>query len=138
MKYLIGRYGLVAILRAGIFFTLYGIVKYLPAPLFDSVRALALKMFVKRLETMRIKDGVTIWFPEGVKIGRNVSINEWCFLDGYGGVEIGDWTRMAHGCSIISEDHDFSDPNTPIYLHDKIKGKVTIGKVVWLGAGVRL
>lgn len=138
MKHILGRYGLFSVVRAGIYFTVYGLVKYLPAPLFDPARALILKIFARRIETMRIKDGVTIWFPEGVEIGRNVSINEWCFLDGYGGLEIGDWARIAHGCSIISEDHDFSDPDRPIYMQDKIKGRVTIGKDVWLGAGVRV
>ena len=133
MRYSPGTY-----LRAAVFFTLYGLVKYLPPPVGDPLRYLALKPFTKSLLSWRIKDGVTVWFPEGVRIGRNVSINENVFLDGFGGLEIGDDCRIAHGCSFISEDHVFDDPDTPIRLQGKRAGAIVLGRDVWLGCGVRV
>lgn len=133
MKYPPGTY-----LRAALFFTLYGLVKYLPPPVGDPLRYLALKPFMGSLRSWRIKDGVTVWFPEGVRIGRNVSINENVFLDGFGGLEIGDDCRIAHGCSFISEDHVFDDPDTPIRLQGKRAGAIVLGRDVWLGCGVRV
>jgi acetyltransferase-like isoleucine patch superfamily enzyme len=97
-----------------------------------------LKPFVKRLCSSRIKDGVTIWFPKGVSIGKHVSINENVFIDGYGQVEIGNCCRIAHQVSILSEDHGFNRRDKPIYQQKKIKGKVTLEEDVWVGCGARI
>ncbi len=121
-----------------LFFTLYGTVKYLPSPLFDFLRAFVFKIFSQKCLSYRVKDSVTFWFPEKISIGRKVSINEYCFLDGYGGISIGDYTRIAHNCSIISEGHSYDDINIPMMYQKKIFDKVSIGKDVWLGCGVRV
>lgn len=132
------RYPLATYLRAGIFFTVYGLVKYLPPPIGDVCRFAVLKLFVAELHSWKVKDGVTVWFPEGVRIGRHVTINENVFLDGYGGLEIGDHCRIAHGCSFISEDHVFDDPDTPIWQQGKRGAPIKLGQDVWLGCGVRV
>lgn len=120
--------------KYAIYFSLYGLVKYIPSPVGDYLHYLVLKGFLKKLgKGTIIKEGVTIYFPENVEIGENVSINEFCFIDGYGGVKIGNNVRIAHGVSIISEDHGYSDPNRPIYLQDKIPSPVKIGDDVWVG-----
>lgn len=132
------RYPATTYLRSAVFFTLYGLVKYLPPPIGDACRFAVLKLFTASLHSWKIKDGVTVWFPEGVSIGRNVTINEQVFLDGYGGLEIGDDCRIAHGCSFISEDHVFEDPHVPIWRQGKRKGRIVLGPDVWLGCGVRV
>lgn len=132
------RYTLFDYLRAGVFFTLYGLVKYLPSPVGDPLRWMVLKMFMKELHSMRIKDGATFWFPHGIRIGRNVSINEWVFIDGYGGVEIGDDCRIAHGCSFVSEDHNFDRCDVLIRFQGKSSKRIIVGRDCWFGAGVRV
>jgi acetyltransferase-like isoleucine patch superfamily enzyme len=132
------RYSFYDYLRGFVFFSLYGIVKYLPSPVGDVARYLCLKPFMRRLKTIRIKDGATFWFPHDISIGANVSINEWVFIDGYGGVEIGDYCRIAHGCSLVSEDHRFSDLSVPIAEQGKVGRPIRLGRDVWLGAGVRV
>jgi acetyltransferase-like isoleucine patch superfamily enzyme len=132
------RYPVSAYLRAGVFFTLYGLAKYLPPPVGDFCRFAVLKAFMASIHSWKIKDGVSVWFPEGVSIGRNVTINEHVFLDGYGGLEIGDDCRIAHGCSFISEDHVFDDPDTPIWQQGKRAGKIVLESDIWLGCGVRV
>ena len=37
-----------------------------------------------------IRDGVKIMYPERVVIGDNSGVNDGCFLEGTGGIEIGD------------------------------------------------
>lgn len=132
------RYSLAAYLRAGTFFTLYGLVKYLPPPVGDGLRYLVLKLFVARIKSWKIKDGVTIWFPEGVRIGRHVTVNEGVFLDGFGGLSIGDHCRIAHGCSFISEDHVFDDRDMPIWKQGKRSSPITLEEDVWCGCGVKV
>ena len=125
-------------IRAGAFFTIYGIVKYLPPPLGDWLRFLVLKFFAAEIRSSRIKDGVTFWFPEGISIGRKVSINEYSFIDGFGGVFIGDFCRIAHHVSIISEGHGTDKRDLPIYMQKKVKGPVVLKEDVWVGCGARI
>ena len=89
------RYSFFQYFRAAEFFTLYGLVKYLPPPVGDAFRFAVLKLFVRRIASWKIKDGISIWFPEGISIGRHVTINEGVFMDGFGGLEIGDHCRIA-------------------------------------------
>lgn len=131
-------YTLCEYLIGGFYFTIYGIVKYMPSPLCDPLRWFVLKFFMGALHSMRIKDGATFWFPKNIRIGRNVSINEWVFIDGFGGVEIGDDCRIAHGCSFLSEDHNFAQPDIPIRLQGKTASPIQIGRDCWFGAGVRV
>lgn len=132
------KYSLAAYARAAVFFTLYGAVKYLPPPVGDALRFAVLKLFVSEIRSWKIKDGVTVWFPEGVRIGRHVTINEGVFLDGFGGLSIGDHCRIAHGCSFISEDHVFDDPDTPIWQQGKRASPITLEDDVWCGCGVKV
>jgi acetyltransferase-like isoleucine patch superfamily enzyme len=121
--------------RAGLFNLLYGLVKYFPSPIGDWLRYITLKPFIRSVESSRIKEGVTFWFPEGVSIGRHVSINEWVFIDGWGGVRIGNDVRIAHRVSIMSEDHRFERVDVPIRLQGKVGRPVVIGDDVWIGCG---
>lgn len=132
------RYNLATYLRAALYFTCYGVVKYLPPPVGDAARYLVLKLFVKQIQSWKVKDGVTLWFPEGVSIGRHVTINEGVFLDGFGGLTINDHCRIAHGCSFISEDHVFDDRTKPIWQQGKRAGAIVLEEDVWCGCGVKV
>ena len=132
------RHALYEYLRAFVFRTLYGCVKYLPTPIGDVLRYLCLKPFMKRLKSWRIKDGTTFVFPHGISIGKHVTINEWVLIDGYGGVEIDDYCRIGHGTSFLSEEHGFASVEVPIYRQAKIPGRISVGKDVYFGAGVKV
>ncbi|MDP2809116.1 MAG: acyltransferase [Rhodocyclaceae bacterium] len=120
--------------RLGTYFALYGIVKYLPSPVGDWLRYAVTKPFLKRVGGVRIYEGVTIWYPYRVAIGKQVTLNEWVFIDGFGGVTIGDGVRIAHRVSILSSDHNYEDRNRYIF-EQGIKIKPTfIEDDVWLGA----
>ena len=86
---------------------------------------------------------------DGVHIGRNsilragigqITINEgaivnrFVYLDGNGGIQIGKNSLLGNKVEIISGDHIFDDPNTPIKFQGTKLEKVTIGEDVWLGA----
>jgi acetyltransferase-like isoleucine patch superfamily enzyme len=44
----------------------------------------------------------------------------------------------AQGCSFVSEDHVFDDPDIPIWQQGTLAGRIVIGKDVWLGSGVKV
>jgi len=137
-KYNRNKYSLYDKIRFVSFMSLYGLVKYVPTPAGDLLRGMVLKLFAKKVKSYSIKDGATFWFPWGISIGRNVSVNEYCYFDCYGGIEIGDWTRIAHNCSFVSEDHGIEEADIPIYYQKKEGAKIVIGQNVWFGCGVRV
>jgi acetyltransferase-like isoleucine patch superfamily enzyme len=55
-----------------------------------------------------------------------------CYIQGRGGIEIGDYTQIAPNVVIVSSNHDVYDSR----LH--IDGKVIIGKYCWIGAGAKI
>ncbi|MDX8391373.1 MAG: acyltransferase [Mariprofundaceae bacterium] len=131
-------YSLWDYIREGTFLTLYGMVKYLPPPVGDGLRYLVLKPFVAKLKSFRIRDGVTFVFPRGISIGKHVSINENSLIDGLGGVTIGNWCRIAHHVSILTEDHGFEEIDKPIYMQKRMIAPVVLEDDVWIGCGVRI
>lgn len=123
-------------LRHGIFLNLYGLFKYLPSPIGDILRYLIVKIFIKHIGKVRIYEAVTFWYPERIKIGERVTLNEWVYLNGYGGLTIGDGVRIGERTSIITSDHSFNRKDIPIYQQEIIGSPVIIEKNVWIGCHV--
>ena len=133
------RLGFASSLGYLVFHFSYGLVKYLPMLTGDVFRYAVLKLFLRRLDGwVCFRDNVTIWFPEGVSIGAGSMIGENCFLDGFGGLEIGKDVLVAHNTSLISEDHGFASRHLPIRLQPKVGAPIVVEDDVWIGCGARI
>jgi serine acetyltransferase len=55
-----------------------------------------------------------------------------CYIQGYGGIYIGDYTQIGPNVGIVSTNHDLYNNS----LH--IKEQVTIGKYCWIGKGATI
>lgn len=120
----------------GVYFTTYGLVKYIPSPIGDVLRYWFTKPFIKKMGRVRISEGVTIGYPYRVEIGDYVTLNNGVTIDGYGGVKIGSYVRIAHRASIMSSDHNYSDRDIPVFKQGLTFSEVTIGDDCWLGCNV--
>ncbi len=89
-------------------------------------------------ENIYIAQNVYMKNIENIIIGSNVSMHEMCYLDGYGGINIGDNVSIAHSTSLISFDHTYNDITTPIKYNPSIKKAIILHKDIWVGAGVRI
>lgn len=69
-----------------------------------------------------------------IDIGEDCSIKEYCLLYGTGGIEIGNFVRIAPRVSIIAENHNMRDPNIPIYRQEISYKGIKIGDDIWIGA----
>jgi galactoside O-acetyltransferase len=69
----------------------------------------------------------------GITIHDGAGINTRTFLDGNGGVEIGQNTLLSPGVQVLSGNHIFDDPTVPIRFQGTAYGKVTIEEDCWLG-----
>jgi acetyltransferase-like isoleucine patch superfamily enzyme len=74
-------------------------------------------------------------FGGKIEIGRDVSINSKSYINGCGGVCIGDNTRIGTQSIIIASNHKFGEPD--ILVKDSItKQGIILGENIWLGARV--
>lgn len=85
-------------------------------------------------DNVAIYENVFIYNPENIEFGKNVSINPMCYLEGKGGISIGDDVSIAHGVTIMSSSHSYSDPTVPIKEQPCLTDKVVINNNVWIGA----
>ena len=113
--------------------------------------------FKKIGENVLISKKASIYFPEKIKIGNNVRIDDFCILSGnieignyvhisayvalYGkeGIEISDFCGCSARCTIYSATDDFSgeymiSPMVPDEYTNVTGGKVGLEKFVQLGA----
>lgn len=73
-------------------------------------------------------------YPERMEIGLDTcpGMSKGCYIQGRGGIKIGDYTFIAQNVVIVSTNHD---------VYDKRKyndAPVEIGKYCWLGAGCKI
>lgn len=122
----------------GLYLPIYGLVKYLPSPFGDWLRWVLTYPFVARLGKVRIYEGVTFWYPYRIHLGNDITINEWVYLSGFGGLRIGNHVRIGHRASIITSDHCYDDLNVPIHKQGLLCGEVVIEDDVWIGCNVTI
>ena len=75
-----------------------------------------------------------VYDTENILVGVDSypGIMKGCYIQGKGGIEIGDYTQIAPNVVIVSANHDVYDSRK------HIEAKVTIGKYCWLGAGCKI
>jgi acetyltransferase-like isoleucine patch superfamily enzyme len=82
----------------------------------------------------RVLRGVTIYFPERLKLGRNVGISPHSQFNAAGGIEIGDDTLVGPGCTFWSVNHRFDDTRVPIRLQGYDAQEIVVGRDCWIAA----
>jgi acetyltransferase-like isoleucine patch superfamily enzyme len=71
-------------------------------------------------------------FGKNLTLGKDVFINIGCRFQDTGGITIGDGSLIGHGTTLTTLNHAID----PERRADMIPSPVTIGRKVWLGAGV--
>ncbi|WP_175976699.1 DapH/DapD/GlmU-related protein [Burkholderia sp. BCC1047] len=90
---------------------------------------------------MQLDDGFTLIPPfyatggTGMKVGRNVFVNQNCTFYDLGGLEIGDDVMIGPNVSLLTSGH----PVEPSRRRDCVVAKpIVIGRNVWIGAGATI
>jgi acetyltransferase-like isoleucine patch superfamily enzyme len=118
---------------------LYGLSSH-----FTGVIGVGLRWIIAKRLAAQIGDNVLIgprieirgW--NALRIGNNVSIHNASFIDARGGLTIGNDVSIAHHCSVVTFDHEWSDMTKPIRDNPVRYQRVAIANDVWIGAGVRV
>jgi len=113
------------------------VAKYIPNPIGNEIRVRIMKKFFKRLgKNVVICEGVVFKHPENIEIGDNVSLNEFCYLHGIGGLKIGNNVRIAPYVCIYTHNHKFDDRSKLIVEQGLEKKPVVIEDDCWIGSNV--
>ena len=90
----------------------------------------------------RVGDGAfymdeIVWLNgEHIVIGDRVGFNHGCYVNGYGGLSIGDDTIIGPGTMIHTANHEMADLDQPIVGQGWKAAPVHIGSGCWIGMGV--
>ena len=80
-----------------------------------------------------------VWLNgEYIELGDEVGFNYGCYVNGYGGLTIGDRSLIGPYSMIHTANHGMDDPDRPIQDQGWIKEPVTIGRECWIGMGTAI
>ncbi|MCP4249141.1 MAG: acyltransferase [bacterium] len=72
----------------------------------------------------------------GIEISDDVRFNVGCYVNGYGGLVIGERSGLGPYSMVHTANHVFDDPDRPIADQGWVKRPVAIGRDCWFGMGV--
>jgi acetyltransferase-like isoleucine patch superfamily enzyme len=88
-------------------------------------------------DNVAVHPGVYLSDLDGLSLGSNIKIGEMCFIGAAGGVVIESDVSVAHGSTILTEEHDYRQEG-PLRDTPLMFAPVTIRRGVWIGAGVKV
>ena len=127
------------LLPRGVAGLLLTFLRLVPTQLGIAARWVVVRRLAARCgDCVAIHDGVYLFRLEYAAFGDNVSVHPMCYLDATGGLTIGNDVSIAHGASILTTEHDYTQPGVMIRDASVRRAAVTIGDDVWIGAGARI
>ncbi len=69
-----------------------------------------------------------------ISIGKGCSVNDYCVLNGFGGISIGDDVHIAAHTVIVASEHKYEKLGSPDFSRDMQGKGIHIESSVWIGA----
>jgi len=86
-----------------------------------------------------IRSGALLHAYHGfIEVGRSSIVNHYCFVNGAGGVTIGDEVMFGTHCAILSSEHGFDRVDVPMMRQPSVQRPVVIEDDVYVGAHVTI
>ena len=110
------------------------VLRVLPGP-----EGLFLRNFFYRIifkscgKTLLIYPSVYIIFSHKISVGKRLAINVGSYLDGRGGITIGDNVMIGPNCVLSSCEHGHSRTDIPMAEQNHTYAPIMIGNDVWIG-----
>ena len=115
------------------------LLRWLPGPEGLLLRAALYKIILKSCRArLLIYPHVYIIFAANIQVGKRVAINVGTYIDGRGGIAIGDNVMIGPNCVIVSVEHGSSRTDIPMSEQELECRQIHIGNDVWLGGNISL
>lgn len=102
-----------------------------------AIRYVLIRTLVNKCgKNVSIQPDVYIFNPQNLSLGNNVSIHPMTYIEcgKNGKIHIGDDVSIAHGVTILAENHIYSALDIPIKDQGLIENETIIENNVWIGA----
>jgi acetyltransferase-like isoleucine patch superfamily enzyme len=90
---------------------------------------------MKKISTLWIRPGITVWWPEKISIGTS-SMNEDIHLNCFGVINIGERVLVGHRCTFFSDEHVFENLDELIWFQDRNPAPIVVEDDVYFGCNV--
>jgi acetyltransferase-like isoleucine patch superfamily enzyme len=135
---LLWTFWLLSVLPRPVAVAILGLSRGLPGYPGLAVRYVCVKRLAAACgENVAIYPGVYLSDLDGLHLGSNIKIGEMCFIGAAGGIVIESDVSVAHASTILTEEHDYTQPG-PLRDTPLIFKPVTVRRGVWIGAGVKI
>jgi len=109
---------------------------YLPGTVGFVIRRFAYGIFFKSTKGMFwIQPRVIIVNSKNISIGRNFAVNSGTYINGLGGIDIGDYVLLGSNITISAGKHPIEGREKSVFERPSIPKKIVIEDDVWIGAG---
>lgn len=115
---------------------LFGIFGLVPTVLGVALRAALLRIMALRCDGFAwIQPGVIIVHSDRLSVGTNFGVNSHCYINGVGGIEIGNFVLIGSNVTISSGMHPIDGRDKPVFARQSVPKRIVIENDVWIGAG---
>lgn len=100
-----------------------------------AIRYLFLKSLAQECgKNVAVFEGVYLKNLSQIKFGDNISIHSMCYIEGAGGITIGNDVSIANGTTLVSTEHNYSNIKIPIKDQGVKLSPIIIEDDVWIGS----
>ena len=98
------------------------------------LRSIFYKMLFKSCGgNLLVYPSVYIIFSHRISVGKRVAFNVGTYLDGRGGITIGDHVLVGPNCILASCEHGYKRTDIPMSQQEIKYASITVGNDVWIG-----
>lgn len=99
------------------------------------IRLVFYKLYLKKVgKKLTVDMFASIYSPQNIEFGDYVRVRRSCWVNGGGGLTVGDGTGLGPYTIIHTSNHNYSDKDTNYTKQGHTHKAVFIGKNVWVGA----
>jgi len=95
-------------------------------------------MFSHKFNAWHVREGISIWYPWRLAVGKYSTLNDYIWINASGGVEIGEGVQIGARVSIVSDSHIYQNTEVPVFRQGKDNAPIRIGDDVWVGINVTI
>ena len=136
LKEKIKGYSLLTLVRLECESFFFGIGMLIPTTLGVFIRGILAKMFFKKCTGFAwLQPRIILVHTDRMVVGTNFGVNSGSYINGIGGLEIGNYVLIGSNVTISSGKHPIEGKDIPVFTRPTILQKIVIEDDVWIGAG---